>query len=91
MDERSKELDTLETVARGRVAIGVPEAGKLFGLGRDASYKAAKCGELPTIRFGRREMVLVALLRRLIVGDLPHQTVNASGEGNPWDEVPNYD
>jgi hypothetical protein len=69
MDQRSKELDNLERLARGRAAIGVCEAGKLLGLGRDASYKAAESGELPVLQVGRRKLVLVALFRRLILGE----------------------
>jgi excisionase family DNA binding protein len=35
----------------------VPEAGKRLGLGRISSYQAAKRGELPVLRFGRRLLV----------------------------------
>jgi hypothetical protein len=31
----------------------VPEAGAMVGLNRNASYAAAKRGEIPTIRFGK--------------------------------------
>ncbi len=31
----------------------VPEAGRQLGLGRNASYEAAKRGDLPTIRIGK--------------------------------------
>ena len=31
----------------------VPEAGAMAGLGRNASYEAAKRGEIPTIGLGR--------------------------------------
>jgi hypothetical protein len=35
--------------------LSVPEWGELFlNLGRDASYNAAKRGEIPTIRVGRK-------------------------------------
>ena len=45
----------------------VPEAGRrYFGLGRNASYAAAKRGEIPTIRIGRLlRAPVVALERRL--------------------------
>jgi hypothetical protein len=29
-----------------------PEFGQMLGLGRNATYKAAKTGEIPTIRIG---------------------------------------
>jgi excisionase family DNA binding protein len=31
----------------------VPEAGEMLGLTRNASYAAAKRGDIPTIRFGK--------------------------------------
>lgn len=47
--------------------LSVPEAGRLaFGLGYAASYEAAKRGDLPTIRFGRRLYVPTAALRRML-------------------------
>ena len=43
----------------------VPEAGKrYFGLGRNASYEAARRGDLPTIRIGRLLRVPVVALER---------------------------
>ena len=47
----------------------VPEAGAhFFGLSRGSAYKAARRGDLPALRFGRRLLVPVeaceALLRR---------------------------
>jgi len=40
--------------------ISVPEAGRLyFGLGRNGSYAAARRGDIPTIRLGRRLRALV--------------------------------
>jgi hypothetical protein len=32
--------------------LSVPEAGRLVGLGRNASYQAAKRRQIPTIRLG---------------------------------------
>jgi hypothetical protein len=45
----------------------VPEAGRrYFDLGRNASYAAAKRGDIPTIRMGRLLRVpVIALERRL--------------------------
>jgi len=45
----------------------VPEAGKLyFGLGRNASYDAAKRGDLPVIKIGSRLRVPVVALERML-------------------------
>lgn len=55
---------TLEE-ALARPTISVPEAGKLFyGLGRNASYEAAKRGDIPTIRVGGVIRVPVAHLAK---------------------------
>jgi excisionase family DNA binding protein len=34
--------------------LDIEEAAKLVGIGRSAAYEAAKTGQLPTVRFGRR-------------------------------------
>jgi excisionase family DNA binding protein len=44
----------------------VPEAARVLGIGRDAAYRAAARGELPTLRVGRRILVPVAALERLL-------------------------
>ena len=47
--------------------ITVPDAGRIyFGLGRNASYDAAKRGDIPTIRVGRLLRVPVRAMERLL-------------------------
>jgi hypothetical protein len=47
--------------------IGVPRAGRILGgLGKSAAYDAARRGEIPTIRVGRRLLVPTARLRALL-------------------------
>jgi hypothetical protein len=47
--------------------MSVPEAGKLyFDLGKDSSYAAAKRGDIPTIRIGRKLRVPVAAMDAMI-------------------------
>jgi excisionase family DNA binding protein len=36
-----------------RLVYEVPEAGEMLGLSRNASYEAAKKGDIPTIRIGK--------------------------------------
>jgi excisionase family DNA binding protein len=49
-----------------RLVYTVPEAGALLGLNRNASYDAAKRGDIPTIRIGNRLRVpKAAFLKRL--------------------------
>ncbi len=49
-----------------RPTMTVPEAGRLFGLERAASYNAARRGDFPTITVGRRLLVPTAKLRALL-------------------------
>ena len=45
----------------------VPEAGRrYFDLGRNASYEAARRGDIPTIRIGRLLRVPVVALERML-------------------------
>ena len=46
----------------------VPEAGKLLGIGRSTAFKAAREGEIPTIKIGKRLLVPVAALDRKLEG-----------------------
>jgi len=49
-----------------RKTITVPEAGEQLGLGRNAAYEAAKRGEIPTVRIGRRLLVPRDAIDRLL-------------------------
>jgi hypothetical protein len=45
--------------------LSVPQAGReYFGLGRNASYEAARRGDLPTIKIGRLLRVPVVAFKR---------------------------
>jgi len=46
--------------------LSVAEAGRLLGLGRNSSYKAARRGELPTLRIGGRILVPREALERML-------------------------
>jgi hypothetical protein len=47
----------------------IPEAGAMAGLGRNASYEAARRGEIPTIALGRKKRVPARRWRRILDGD----------------------
>jgi excisionase family DNA binding protein len=74
-----------------RLTCTVPEAGRLLGIGRDAAYRAAAKGEIPTIRLGRRLVVPLAKLESLLGGavsserSLGADTVTSHPDG-PADE-----
>ena len=47
--------------------MSVPKAGKIFfGLGRDASYAAAKTGEIPAIKIGGKVRAVVPAIERML-------------------------
>jgi hypothetical protein len=56
----------------------VPEAGKLyFDLGRNASYEAARRGDIPTIKIGRLLRVPVVAMERKLERTCDPQTNGA--------------
>jgi hypothetical protein len=63
----------------------VPEAGRrYFDLGRNASYEAARRGDIPTIRIGRLLRVPVVALEQMLT------TANARKESESYDELETY-
>lgn len=51
---------------RDRATLTVEEAAELLGVGRSCAYDAARRGDLPTVRLGRRLVVPVPALMRLL-------------------------
>jgi excisionase family DNA binding protein len=51
------------------LTITVDQAAELLGIGRSSAYQAARTGELPTVRIGRRLLVPRARLLALIGAD----------------------
>lgn len=58
----------LEAVA-DRAIISVEEMARILNLGRSAAYEAARRGELPSRRVGRRLVVPVPAFRRWLAGE----------------------
>jgi excisionase family DNA binding protein len=48
----------------------IEEAAKLLKLGRNSAYEAARNGDIPTLRIGRRLLVPRAALDRLLAGEV---------------------
>ena len=46
----------------------ITEAAKVLGIGRNQAYEAARRGEIPTIKIGKRLLVPVAALERMLEG-----------------------
>jgi excisionase family DNA binding protein len=49
-----------------RKTYGIEEAGRLPGVGRNQAYEAAKTGQIPIIKIGRRLLVPKAALDRML-------------------------
>lgn len=48
------------------LTVTIEEAGRLLGIGRDASYRAASRGQIPFIQVGRKRRVPVGKLAELL-------------------------
>lgn len=46
----------------------IDEAAKELGIGRNQAYAAARRGEIPTIKIGKRILVLKEPLKRMLQG-----------------------
>jgi excisionase family DNA binding protein len=53
-----------------RQTMSIEEAARLLGIGRNNAYVAARKGDIPTIRIGKRILVLKEPLRRMLEGSL---------------------
>ena len=64
-------LDIEDQMAKdtGRRTRTIEEAAKALGIGRNQAYEAARKGEIPTVRIGKRILVPVAALERLLAGE----------------------
>jgi len=54
------------TLTGQKQVCSVEEAGRILGVGRSAAYEAARRGDLPTIRLGRRLVVPLRALERML-------------------------
>ena len=50
----------------GNLTLTISETAKLLGLGRHACYEAARRGDIPTVSLGRRILVPVEALKRML-------------------------
>ena len=56
----------LDALSPDRAVISVEEAGAVLGISRSTAYECVKRGEIPSIRLGRRVVVPVAEVRRML-------------------------
>ena len=62
MNERIRSNPIVLSEVETRLTISIDEAAKLLGLGRTAAYEAARRGEIPSRKLGRRVIVPVPAL-----------------------------
>lgn len=75
----------MENITQKKLTITVPEAAKLLGISRGLAYEMAREGSLPVLRFGRRLVIpLVAIERLLQETDTAalHHSVEEAGRRN---------
>lgn len=71
------DLQETERLLRARATQDLQTAGRILNRGRDAIYRAAKDGSLPTIKIGGRRQVPSLHLLRLL-GLEPPETARAA-------------
>jgi excisionase family DNA binding protein len=63
-------MDDQAAAGRSRATLTVEEAAKRLGIGRNSAYEAAARGEIPSIRIGKRLLVPIKPLERLLNGEV---------------------
>jgi excisionase family DNA binding protein len=58
-----------------RQTVTVEETAKRLGIGRNTAYDAVRRGDIPSIRIGRRVVVPVAVLERMLTGEATDASV----------------
>ncbi len=59
-------MDEKTETASAKTTMSVPEAGKQLGLSRNGSYAAARRGEIPVLRFGKKLRVSTSRFKRML-------------------------
>ena len=57
----------MRTQASKRLTLTVPEAAEKLGIGRNQGYEAARNGQIPTIKIGKRLLVPVTALENKLL------------------------
>jgi excisionase family DNA binding protein len=57
-------------MADKRLTVTVEEAAKILGIGRGLAYEAIRTGQIKSVRIGRRILVPLAPLRKMLNADV---------------------
>jgi len=64
-----------------RLTLSVTEAAQWLGVSRNSAYQGVLAGEIPHIRIGKRIVIPVKALERMLDGlDQPYKNKNCSSE-----------
>ena len=58
-------LSSYATIDR-RLCVTVPEAAEMLGISRNFAYQLVREGNLPSIRFGKRILIPIAALKKML-------------------------
>lgn len=58
-------LSNYATIDR-RLCVTVPEAAEMLGISRNFAYQLVREGKLPSIRFGKRILIPIAALKKML-------------------------
>jgi excisionase family DNA binding protein len=67
-NEGAKMRKKRQAFYENELVMSVPMAAMKLGISRDAAYRAAKAGDLPTIKIGDLLRVPIAQLNRMLEG-----------------------
>ncbi len=56
----------MENESQNKLTITVPEAARMLGISRGLAYEMAREGTIPTLRFGRRMVIPLVAIERLL-------------------------
>ncbi len=59
--------ERLADIAKSRTLLAVEEVAELLGVPRSTAYDACKRGQIPTVLLGRRVLVSVAVLEKILL------------------------
>jgi len=62
---------SIEMHTPARLTMTIQEAAQRLGIGRNSAYAAAHDGAIPTIKIGKRMVVPVAALDKMLSGEAP--------------------
>lgn len=54
-----------------KLTVTVEEAAKILGIGRGLAYEAIRTGQIRSVRIGRRILVPLAPLQKMLNADVP--------------------